>query len=251
MVLNKIPKWFANVLGFFSINMLWWLGSYVLQQSMLPSPLSVYQHMFGLDKVEMGLHVYNSLIRLFLGMLIATLLGLGIGLIMGRSARWNQLLDPIVYLTYPVPKIALLPIIMLLFGLGDGSKIILIVLIVVFQVILSVRDGVRSISPSYYQHLIVLGATKWQLFYRITWPAALSAILSALRIALGTAIAILFFTEVYGTSYGLGFFVMDAWGRMDYLDMYSGILILSAVAFLLFYAIDIMEKHALKWQQYT
>lgn len=80
-------------------------------------------------------------------------------------------------------------------------------------------------------------------------PAAYSAILNAIRIALGTAIAILFFTEVYGTSYGLGFFIMDAWGRLDYLDMYSGILVLSLVAFILFQLIDLAETRANKWRK--
>ena len=85
----------------------------------------------------------------------------------------------------------------------------------------------------------------------ITLPAGLASVLSALRIALGTAIAILFFTEVYGTEYGLGYFVMDAWGRLDYLDMYSGILVLSAVAFLLFLMIDLLESRLLKWREFN
>ncbi|MDG0144158.1 ABC transporter permease subunit, partial [Salmonella enterica subsp. enterica] len=97
----------------------------------------------------------------------------------------------------------------------------------------------------------VLGASSWQKFKVITLPAGLSSILSALRVALGTAIAILFFTEVYGTEYGLGYFVMDAWGRLDYLDMYSGILVLSAVAFILFLLIDVLENRLLKWRQYV
>ena len=96
-----------------------------------------------------------------------------------------------------------------------------------------------------------MGASNWQLFKLITLPAGLASILSAIRVALGTAIAILFFTEVYGTQYGLGYFIMDAWGRLDYLDMYSGILILSAVSFVLFLLIDKVEARLLKWRQYT
>ncbi|AQP54028.1 ABC transporter permease [Vagococcus penaei] len=244
-------KWVPLLVGVLVINFLWWIASLAVNQSMLPSPFVVYAHFGQLNPSMMWLHVYNSLIRLFWGLLLAVSLGFGIGLLMGRSNHWNRWLDPLVYLTYPIPKVALLPIIMLLFGLGNVSKIMLITLIVVFQVILSVRDGIRSIPPSYYQQLIVLGASRWQIFEKITLPAAMAAILNAVRIALGTAIAILFFTEVYGTQYGLGYFVMDAWGRLNYLDMYCGILILSLVAFLLFLLIDVLESSLLKWRQYT
>lgn len=247
----KKNKFFQTLLAFFSLNFLWYIASLFLKQDMLPSPFLVYQHLFQMDFSQLGLHVYNSLVRLFWGILIAIVIGFLIGLLMGRVEKWNQILDPIIYLTYPVPKIALLPIIMLLFGLGNNSKIILITLIVVFQVILSVRDGIKNISASYYKSLQVLGANSWQMFYMITLPAGLASILSALRVALGTAIAILFFTEVYGTEYGLGYFVMDAWGRLDYLDMYSGILVLSLVAFLLFLLIDVLETRLLSWREYV
>ncbi|MGO3732383.1 MAG: ABC transporter permease [Vagococcus sp.] len=249
--MRQQKQWVSTLISFLILNSLWWLASQLIHQTMLPSPLAVYAHFGDMDLSLMGLHVYNSLIRLGWGMFLATGIGFLFGLLMGQSEKWNYYLDPIIYLTYPIPKIALLPIIMLLFGLGNVSKIILITLIVVFQVILSVRDGIKSIPPSYYQNLTVLGATDWQKFYTITLPAALASILSALRIALGTAIAILFFTEVYGTQYGLGFFVMDAWARLDYLDMYCGILVLSGVAFLLFQLIDVLERRLLKWRQFT
>ncbi len=251
MRMKKLTSLWHGLLAFFILNVLWYLASLWINQSMLPSPFAVYQHLIEMDMTTLGLHTYNSLIRLFWGVLIAVVIGFLVGLLMGRSDRWNKLLDPMVYLTYPIPKIALLPIIMLLFGLGNSSKIILITLIVVFPVILSVRDGIRGIPSSYYKHLHVLGASNWQQFRVITLPAGAASILSALRVALGTAIAILFFTEVYGTQYGLGYFIMDAWGRLDYLDMYSGILVLSAVAFLLFVLIDVLENKVLKWRKYV
>lgn len=246
---QTISKTIHALIAFVFLNALWWIASVSLNQNMLPSPFKVYSHLVTRDPSVLWLHTYNSLVRLFWGMFIAVVIGFVIGLLMGRYPKINQILDPIVYLTYPIPKIALLPIIMLLFGLGNVSKITLLVLIIVFQVILSVRDGVKTIPKSYYHHLYILGATRFQQFYKITLPAAYSAILNAIRIALGTAIAILFFTEVYGTSYGLGFFIMDAWGRLDYLDMYSGIFILSLVAFVLFQLIDLAETKANKWRK--
>lgn len=244
-------KWLSILVAFLVLNIFWWIGSTKLQLTILPSPWQVYQHLLLQENHEMSFHIYNSFVRLFWGIFLAVIIGTPIGLLMGRFPKVNDYLDPVVYLTYPIPKIALLPIIMLLFGLGDMSKIILITLIVVFQMILSVRDGVKTIPERYYENYQVLGASEWQMFQNITLPNALASVLNAIRIALGTAIAILFFTEVYGTQYGLGYFIMDAWSRLDYLDMYSGIIVLSLCSFMLFILIDKLESHLLKWRKYS
>lgn len=231
------------------LHLIWLIGSLALNKSILPNPLSVYQHLPSLLIEGIGWHILVSLRRVFLGMGIALFVGTVLGLLMGRIKWLNQLFDPIIYLTYPIPKLALLPMIMLLFGLGEASKIILIVLIVFPQVVLSVRDGVLNIPQHYYDIYNCMQASAWQKFTKITLPASLSAVFSTSRISLGTAISVLFFTENYGTSYGMGYFIMDAWLRMDYLSMYSGILILSTLGFGLFLLIDQLGAIALKWQK--
>ncbi|MEN6327421.1 MAG: ABC transporter permease subunit, partial [Syntrophomonas sp.] len=157
-------------------------------------------------------------------------------------------LSPMVYFTYPVPKIALLPIIMLLFGLGEASKLIMIVLIIVFQIIITSRDAVKAIPEEIFRSLQSLGASKWQIFTEIIIPASLSDVLTATRLALGTAVSILFFTETFGTEYGMGYFIMDSWMRVNYLDMYSGIVILSFMGFCIFTIIDITESYICSWR---
>lgn len=228
------------------LHLLWEIASLLINKPILPGPIPVYQHFPALFAKQMQWHIYFSLTRLFWSLLIATVLGLFFGVLMGTSPRFAKLLNPIVYFTYPIPKIALLPIIMLLFGLGEASKITLITLVIVFQMIIAVRDRVQEIPPTMYQPLQVLHASRRQLFWQITLPASTAALISTLRVALGTAIAILFFTEVYGTQYGLGYFIMDAWNRLDYLDMYAAILVLSFVAFLLFLILEGLEKRFVK-----
>jgi len=82
----------------------------------------------------------------------------------------------------------------------------------------------------------------------VTMPGALSVILSTIRISLGTAISVLFFTEIYGTEHGMGFFIMDAWLRLDYAEMYAGIMLFSLIGFLLFLLVDYLDYRFMKWR---
>ncbi|WP_245631206.1 ABC transporter permease [Enterococcus canis] len=191
---NRLSKRFLGlILATIVIHVVWWLASVLMNQTVLPNPILVYENFPNLLQNQIELHLLVSLGRVFAGMGIALLLGVALGLLMGRVQRFNLLFDPILYLTYPIPKMALLPIVMLLFGLGDASKIIMIVLIVFPQVVLAVRDAVRNIPDHYYDIYQCIGASRWQLFRRITLPATMYAVLSTSRISLGTAISILFF----------------------------------------------------------
>lgn len=230
------------------IHLVWFLASIWVNKPILPSPAVVYQAFGSLFEKQLGWHIVVSLRRIFIGMSFALISGSALGLLMGRSKRWNHLLDPIVYLTYPIPKLALLPMIMLLFGLGELSKITLIILIVFPQVVLSVRDAVEGIPEHLYDIYQCMQASSWQKFKEITLPASFSAVLSTSRISLGTAISVLFFTENYGTKYGMGYFIMDAWTRMDYPMMYGAILVLSGIGFLLFILIDLLGVTTMRWQ---
>lgn len=230
------------------LHAVWYVLALLVGRPILPAPSAVYASMFRLEAGAVWLNIGYSLYRVFAGMLLALVLGLLLGLLMGRSPFWNRLLDPVVYLTYPVPKIALLPVVMLFFGLGESSKMLMIMLILVFQIIISVRDGVKAIPDSAYDVLTSIGASSFHKFRNVTLPGALAVILSTIRISLGTAISVLFFTEIYGTEHGMGYFIMDAWQRMDYPQMYAGILLFSLVGFALFVIVDLFDRIFLKWR---
>lgn len=246
-------EWSKRVIGasgaIFLFAGVWWLASLILQKTLLPSPWTVFVNIPSLFQKEMGLHIQVSGYRIFLGMLYALSGGFILGLLMGSLPKWRYFFDPLIYLTYPIPKMALLPIVMLLGGLGDSSKIMMIVLIVLPQVAISVRDAVRQIPENNYDVYRALKANKWQQFCQITLPATLPGVLSGARISLGTAISILFFTENYGTQYGMGYFIMDSWTRMDYPAMYGGILILSSFGLVLFLLLDLLSFWLCKWQR--
>ena len=241
--MKVIKKVKLFVQGFIMFNILWYIAAVVVNMRVLPKPTDIYFNMNKLYGENLYIHVLVSLYRVSSGLIIALLLGISIGLIMAYSKTWNKILNPLVYFTYPIPKTALLPIVMLLFGLGDSSKIILIVLILVFQIIVAARDATLNIESESYNLINSLGASKLQVFRNITIPAILPTLLTNLRLSIGTALSILFFAEGYGTQLGIGYYILDAFNRIDYISMYAGILILSITGFMLFISIDILEEN--------
>jgi NitT/TauT family transport system permease protein len=234
--------------GFITFNILWYLLAITVHMRVLPKPTDIYLNLSNLYGDKLYIHVLISLYRVASGLSISLVLGVSIGLLMASSNVWNKILNPLVYFTYPIPKTALLPIVMLLFGLGDTSKIIILVLILVFQIIVAVRDAVINIPSETYNPIRSLGASKLQIFIHITLPAILPELLTTLRLSIGTALSILFFTEGYGTQYGIGYYILDAWTRIDYIGMYAGIVVISLLGFLLFISIDILEESICKWK---
>lgn len=136
---------------------------------------------------------------------------------------------------------------MLIAGLGEATKVIMIVLIILFQLIISIRDSLRAIPPESFAILRSLGANRWHELRHLLLPAITPALLSALRIAIGTAISVLFVTETYGTTLGMGYYIIDAWMRVNYLDMYSGIIALGLLGFVLFLLVDLLEHKVCSW----
>lgn len=240
----------AFVIAIVVLNVVWYLAAILINKDMLPDPGKVYAVIPNLlGSGNFLLDIYASLYRIFWGLLSATVVGVLLGILIVRCPKFGKVANPALYFLYPIPKISLLPILMLFFGLGESSKIGMLFLANVFQVIISVRDQVKQIPEGMYSNLKVLNASHWQIFRFVTWPASLSGTFSAIRIELSASFAILFMTEVYGTQLGLGYYIMDEWSKMEYPQMYGGIIILSLIAFILFIILDIVDSHFNKWRQ--
>ena len=228
---------------------LWWAIALLLALPIVPTPDKVLVRLAHVFSRDIFAHAAWSLWRIAAGLGLAVCVGYPLGVLMGYFRRADRYLSPVVYLTYPVPKIALLPILMLLAGVGELSKILMIFLIIVFQVIVAVRDAIRTLPEERYAPLYSLGASLAQVFRFVILPASLPKFITAVRVAMATAVSVLFFTETFGTQYGMGYYIMDAWLRVNYLEMYAGILVLSAMGLLLFGLIDVFERAACRWQR--
>ena len=231
-----------------ALFVLWGIISLLLELPIVPKPWQVALCLQQIFLSSIAVHMLYSLGRIAMGLFLAVGIGYPLGIFMGYAAAADRIFAPFVYLLYPVPKIALLPILMLLAGVGETSKILMIFLIIVFQVIIAVRDAVRSVPHETYFPLLSLGASSFAIFRHVLWPASLPKFLTAVRVAMATAISVLFFTATFGAQYGLGFFIMDAWLRVNYLEMYAGIVVLSLLGLVLFSFLDFVEAQACRWQ---
>lgn len=240
--------WLWYIYGVVVFLLLWQGMAVAVDLPIVPAPSAVLKALYHSFWAKIAWHGAYSLWRIIAGVCIAVVLGAPLGLCMGYFASWDKALSPLVYLTYPIPKIALLPILMLLLGLGETAKIFMLVLIILFQIVIAVRDSVKSIPAETYYPLYSLGAGFFAVARDILIPASLPKFLTALRIALATAISVLFFTETFGTQYGMGYFIMDAWLRVNYLDMYAGIVVLSGIGLCIFAVLDWLERWLCRWQ---
>lgn len=234
--------------GFLAVHLFWLAASLLLDTPCLPDPIHVYGGWSSLLASDILLHIAASLIRIAIGLALSFFPGIALGLLMAQYSIWNRFLSPIVYFTYPIPKTALLPVAMLLFGLGDRSKIWILVMTTVFPVIISVRDSAISADPSLFHAAKSAGAGTICLIKNITFPFILPELLTCLRLSLGTSLSVLFIIEAYGTRTGIGYYILNAWSRIDYLEMYGGIAAISLTGTLLFCLLDILSSFLCRWK---
>jgi ABC-type nitrate/sulfonate/bicarbonate transport system permease component len=190
-----------------------------------------------------------SAYRVLAAMLLGTVLAVPLGLVIGRSPRLDALVAPVIYVTYPIPKVVFLPVFLVLLGLGDLSKIALIALIVFFQILVTARDAAKAVPEASVVSVRSLGASSGQVFRHVVFPASLPEVFTALRIGTGTAIAVLFLTESIAGSSGLGWYIVDAWGRIDYPAMFAGIIAMALLGVVLYEALDAVELWATRWRR--
>jgi NitT/TauT family transport system permease protein len=136
---------------------------------------------------------------------------------------------------------------MILFGLGNAPKIILIVIIILFQIIIAARDGVREIPAGLFHSVGSLGLNRLDLYRHLILPAVLPKIITAIRISIGVSISVLFFGESFATQFGIGYFIMNSWMMVNYVEMFSGILVLGLAGLALFKLVDLIEGRLCRW----
>ena len=169
-------------------------------------------------------------------------------LVCARSRVLDGLFAPVLYLLYPIPKVVLLPILLVFLGLADAPKIALISITVFFQVLVAVRDAVRGLPQDQIDVVRALGASSADVLRLVIAPATLPAVLTSLRISTGTAIAVLFFAEAIAGSTGLGYFIMQSWALVSYARMFTGIIAMAVLGVALYAVIDLVERRVARWR---
>ena len=231
----------------------WVISSGVLplrtRANIFPGPLEVFPVFFHELPRELGAHFAVSLWRVLASVLLAVALAVPAGLVMGQSRALNRLLSPLIYLTYPVPKVVLVPVVVLFFGVGDLGKIVVITLILFFQILVLVRDAALNLRAELIQSVRSLGAGRRALFFYVYLPASLPAVLTALRVSVGTAVAVLYVAELYATQKGLGYYIfLQGSTLFNYPAMYAGIVAMALLGLGLYFAVDWLEHWLCPWE---
>lgn len=244
MKLNKL-KQFA--LGMLSFILVWYLLFLISANPAIPNPKGSLIKAWEIKQL-LFLHLGASFLRIFISLFLASLISIPLGILLARSKKLNQWFSPLIYFLYPLPKVAFLPIFMIFFGLGNTSKILLIFSIISLQLLISIRDGVNQIPNNYYQVLSDYNSTYFQELRYVTLPALIPTLFSSLRVSVAISLASLFFAENYATQYGLGYLIMGAWTKMDYEELFVGVLAIAILGFFIFTLLDEFEEKLMPYK---
>ena len=238
----------VRVLAAFGVLLaLWWGIALVLRNPVFPPPSVAFEGFLRLLGEGLVHHVGASLKRVGVATAWAVLLSLPLGLFLGTHPKWDGRIAPYVYLTYPVPKTALMPVFFLLLGLGDLSRVAILFLILFYQLLIAVRDAVRAVDPAYVLSVRALGARPWDLYRHVYLPAAFPALLTALRVNTGIALSVLFLVETYATEEGLGYLIQRAQSRYAYGEIFAVVALLGLLGLVLYVLLDVLEALWAPW----
>ena len=173
----------------------------------------------------------QTLSLLFLAYVIACLLGITIGLFMGRVRAVHDLLEPLVEMLRPLPKVALLPPLMLLLGLGMGFKVTLVVLGVVFPVLINTMQGASGVDRMLVDSARTFGYGGGRLLWSVILPAATPMILAGMRVGLAFAFILVVLAEMIGATGGLGYLIVDMQRSFRIVDMYAWLVLLAFLGY--------------------
>lgn len=233
----------------------WWLVTAMgwVKPLFIPSPASIVAKFVeiwnvGFTGTPFIDHVLISTARVFGAFLLACAVGLPLGLAMGMSPVIRGILDPPIEFYRPIPPLAYLPLMIIWFGIGETSKVLLIFLSVFAPVVLGARSGVRSAAIEQIHAAYSFGATRWQVMRHVIMPSALPEILTAMRIGIGFGWTTLVAAEMVAATKGIGYMVLSASQFLQTPVVIMGIFIIAVIAFAFDLLMRFLERRLVPWK---
>jgi NitT/TauT family transport system permease protein len=205
----------------------------------------------GLAALHAESHLLATLVRVFLGFVIGAAPGILLGVVMGMSRTVRTMIDATLSAFYVLPKIAIFPIMMLVFPdpFGEGPKIAVVAISAFFLVTINTMVGVRDIDPVYLEAGRNYGANRWQLLRHVIVPGAMPVIFGGLRLALGTALIVIIAIEFVRAKTGVGFLTFYYWEILAPEKMYAGLLVVMLLGVLLTIGLQWVERLVMPWRR--
>lgn len=233
----------------------WWLVTYAgwVKPLFVPAPAAIIEKFIsiwnnGYTGTPFLEHVWISTARVFGAFILACLIGLPLGLAMGMSPFMRGIFDPPIEFYRPIPPLAYLPLMIIWFGIGETSKVLLIFLSVFAPVVLGARSGVKSAAIEQIHAAYSFGATRWQVMRHVIMPSAMPEILTAMRIGIGFGWTTLVAAEMVASTKGLGYMVLSASQFLQTPVVIMGILVIAAIAFAFDLLIRFVERRVVPWK---
>ena len=237
------------------IIFVWWLVTAMgwVKPLFLPSPGAVVRKFVdvwnnGFTNTSLLEHAGVSAARVFGAFLLACLVGIPLGLAMGMSPFARGVFDPPLEFYRPIPPLAYLPLMIIWFGIGETSKVLLIFLSVLAPVALGARSGVKSAAIEQIHAAYSFGASRWQVMRHVILPSALPEILTAMRIGIGFGWTTLVAAEMVAATKGLGYMVLSASQFLQTSTVIMGIIVIAAIAYGFDLLMRFVERKVVPWK---
>jgi len=224
--------------------------AHLIDTRFFPAPSSVIAVL--IEMLRSGELVTNTLVslrRLALGTLVGGVPALVLGVAMGINRWVRAVVDPLVAATYPIPKSAILPLALLIFGLGEGSKIFMVAIGVFFPVVINATTGVLEINRIYLDVGRNYKANRWNTFWTIALPGALPVIMTGFKLGIGIGLVLIAIAEMIGAKSGLGYMIWTAWETFSVEQMYVGLFMIAIIGFVLTLALNELERFIIPWKR--
>jgi len=215
----------------------------------IPAPTDIAVRFWTLVRNgELAMHTGVTLVRVFAGFVIGAIPGVAMGLLMAMFKPVRIFFDPLIAALFPIPKIALMPLLLLAFGFGDASKIALVAIAVFFPVIVNTFTGASNIEKIYWDVAKNYGASQWVMFTRIVFFGALPMIFAGLRIALAVSFIVLVAAEFVATKSGLGYLIWNSWELLQVDIMFVGIVTIGVLGLITSALFQEIERKVIPWK---
>jgi NitT/TauT family transport system permease protein len=250
-VLRHVVTYLLSVLILLAV---WEIASVLIEavkdRAFLPNPVRAIAEVRRLGPMLFH-NFWISAWRLVLAILIAFVAGYPLGLLIGHERLLDRLVSPMIYLVYPIPQVAFILLLFLVFGIGNPVKVAIVASALFFQILVSSRGAAKLIEREHLTSVLSAGASRWQIYWHVVLPATLPSILTGLRVSVGLGMAFLYIAEISGTvdpvRGGLGSFIKT---NMMYSppQAFAGILAMALLGFVLYVAIEIIERVVCRWK---
>jgi NitT/TauT family transport system permease protein len=241
----------VSLASFFAILFLWETVSRLnwVPPLFLPAPSQILRE--GWVMLKTGLifkHVFASLSRILLGFIVACALGISVGILIGFFSIPEAIGNPVIAATFPIPKIAILPLLILWLGIGEPPKVAVIALGVFFPMVINVYTGVKNVDPILIKAALSLGSNRTRIIRKIIFPAILPMVFAGMKLGIGIALLLVVAAEMVAADAGIGFMILTAADLMETKRLMVGLVTLSLLGIFFNWLFQKLENLLIPWK---